>query len=151
MKMQFFWSSLFFSFIIAHAQTNEWAEVEKIFGRKGAVQGDVCKIAFPRAEKIIENEMEVPPFIGMATAINLQMIGERAATTGDFVLLANEVNPAVKALTENGIAVTALHNHMLFESPRLFFLHFCGFDTPEKLACGLKAALEKTNSAKRPR
>jgi len=94
--------------------------------------------------------MEVPPFMGMATAINLQMIGERAANTGDFVLLATEVNPVVKALTENGIAVTALHNHMLFESPRLFFLHFWGFDTPEKLARGLKATLDKTNSAKRP-
>jgi hypothetical protein len=59
------------------------------------------------------------------------------------------VNPVVHALTENGIAVTAIHSHMLFESPRLFFLHFWGVDEPEKLARGLKAALDKTNSGKK--
>jgi hypothetical protein len=92
--------------------------------------------------------MDIPPFMGMATAFNFQIAGEKAATTGDFVLLPSEVNPVVKALTENGITVTAIHNHMLFESPRLIFLHFWGFDNPEKLATGLKAAIERTNSVK---
>ena len=72
--------------------------------------------------------------------------GVMAATTGDFVLLANEVNPVVKALTENGIIVTALHNHMLYDNPRLFMMHFWAVGDPAKLAVGLKAALDKTNS-----
>ena len=87
--------------------------------------------------------------MGVANAINFQMVGEKTATTGDFVLLASEVNPVVKALREHDIAVTAIHNHMLTESPRLFFLHFWAVDEPEKLAQGLKAALDKTNSAKK--
>ena len=69
-----------------------------------------------------------------------------AATTGDFVLLADEVNPVIKALTENGIVVTAVHNHMLFDDPRLFMMHFWAVGDPEKIAIGLKAALDKTNS-----
>jgi hypothetical protein len=90
--------------------------------------------------------MEMPAAMGMATGINFQMDGNNAAVTGDFVLLADEVNPVVKALTENGIAVTAIHNHMLYDDPRLFMLHFWAVSDPEKLAIGLKAALDKTNS-----
>jgi hypothetical protein len=84
--------------------------------------------------------------MGMATAINFQMDGNRAGITGDFVLLASEVNPVIRALTENGIVVTAVHNHMLYDDPRLFMLHFWAVNDPEKLAKGLKAALDKTNS-----
>jgi len=131
----------------APATELNWSKVESTLGYTGQRKGNVIQFGIPRAEKITENGMEVPPFMGMATAINLQMAGEKAATTGDFVLLADEVNPVVKALTENGIAVTAIHNHMLFESPRLFFLHFWGFDAPEKLAASLKAALDKTRRA----
>ncbi len=132
----------------APATEPDWSKVEAALGYTGQRKGRVLQFGIPRAEKITENGMEVPPFMGMATAINLQMIDEKAATTGDFVLLANEVNPVVKALTENGIAVTAIHNHMLFESPRLFFLHFWGYEAHDKLAAGLKAALDKTNSMK---
>jgi len=90
--------------------------------------------------------MEMPPSMGMATGINFQMKDNMAAITGDFVLLATEVNPVIKALTENGITVTAVHNHMLFDNPRLFMMHFWAVSDPEKLATGLKAALDKTNS-----
>ena len=93
--------------------------------------------------------MEVPPFMGMATGINIQMAGDSAATTGDFVLLADEVNPVIRELLNHGIAVTAIHNHMLYESPRMFMVHFWGHDDPVKLAQGLKAALDKTNSVRK--
>src|SRR6185369_14905501 len=126
----------------------DWAKVEAILGKAGQKKANLLQLGFPRREKIKEHGMEVPPFLGMATAINLQMVGNRAATTGDFVLLGDEVNPVVQALTSHNIAVTAIHSHMLNESPRLFFLHFWGYDEPEKLASGLKAALDKTNSKK---
>ncbi len=129
--------------------TIDRTKVESIIGWTGQHKGNLLKISIPRAETITENGMEVPPSMGVANAINFQMIGEKAATTGDFVLLASEVNPVVKALTEHGIAVTAIHNHMLTESPRLFFLHFWAVDDPEQLAKGLRAALDKTNSAKK--
>ncbi len=93
--------------------------------------------------------MEIPPSMGAATGINFQPTGSgKAAVTGDFVLIASEVNPVIKTLNENGIAVTALHSHMLNESPRLFFMHFWANDNANKLAKGLRAALDKTNSAK---
>jgi hypothetical protein len=127
----------------------DWSKVESILGRSGMRKGNILQFGIPRVETITENGMEIPSFMGMATALNMQLIGENAATTGDFVLLASEVNPVVHALIQNGIAVTAIHNHMLFESPRLFFLHFWGVGQPEKLALGLKAALNKTNSEKK--
>ena len=138
---------------MATAQTEpgpsaDWSKVEAILGQTGQKKGALLQLSFPRMETIRENGMTVPPFLGMATGLNLQLVGGKAATTGDFVLLAQEVNPVVRALTEHGIAVTAVHSHMLFESPRLFFLHFWGYDDPEKLANGLKAALEKINLAK---
>jgi Domain of Unknown Function (DUF1259) len=63
-------------------------------------------------------------------------------------MTAKEVNPVIKALRQNGIAVTALHSHMLEEQPRLFFMHFWANDDATKLAKGLRAALDQTNSAK---
>jgi hypothetical protein len=87
--------------------------------------------------------------LGLATAIGFQPTGGgKAAITGDFVLTADEVNPVIKALRSNGIEVTAVHSHMLTEQPRLFFMHFWANDDAVKLAKGLRAALDKTASAK---
>ena len=124
----------------------DWSAVEAVLGTKGKKNGSVLSYGFPRAERLMESGMEMPAPMGMATGINLQMDGTRAATTGDFVLLAGEVNKVVAALETNGITVTAIHNHMLYDEPRLFMLHFWGVGDPGKLAQGLKAALEKTNS-----
>jgi Domain of Unknown Function (DUF1259) len=93
--------------------------------------------------------MEIPPAMGVATAINFQPTGQgKAAISGDFVLLASEVNPVIRALRTHGIEVEAMHNHMLFEQPRLYFLHFWANDDAVKLAHGLRAALDETNSQK---
>lgn len=126
----------------------DWTKVEAIFAKTGQKKGNLFQISFPRKETIKEHGMDVPPYMGMATGINIQAVGNKAATTGDFVLIGDEVNPVVKALTSHSIAVTAIHSHMLHESPRLFFLHFWGYDEPEKLASGLKAALDKVKLAK---
>ena len=91
--------------------------------------------------------METPPTMGTATAINFQPTGDgRAAITGDFVLVANEVDPVLRVLRTNGIEVTALHNHMLNDEPRLFFMHFWANDDAAKLARGLRAALDRMNN-----
>jgi hypothetical protein len=117
-------------------------------GRKGTVNGGVLQFSVPRCEKISEGGMEIPPAMGTATAINFQPTGNnKAAITGDFVLLGSEVNPVIRALREGGIQVTAIHSHMLTEEPRLFFMHFWANDDAVKLAKALHGALEKTNSA----
>jgi hypothetical protein len=93
--------------------------------------------------------MTVPGSMGLGTAMNFQPTGGgKAAITGDFVLLGSEVNPVIKALRQNGIQVTAIHSHMLEEQPRLFFMHFWANDNAVKLAKGLRAALDQTNSKK---
>jgi hypothetical protein len=130
----------------AAPQTPDWSKVTAILGTTGKQNGMLLQFGFPRNEKLLESGMEMPPAIGMATAINFQMDGNRAGITGDFVLLADEVNPVFKALLENGITATAIHNHMLYDEPRLFMMHFWAVGDPEQLAKGLKAALDKTNS-----
>ena len=98
----------------------EVPKIEKALGRSAKENSGVYQFSIPRAEKVMEGEMEVPPSMGVATAINFQPTGAgRAAITGDFVLTATEVNLVLRALRENGIAVTAIHSHMLSESPPL--------------------------------
>ena len=125
------------------------ASIDNIIGAQGKANGGVLQYGIPRAEKIAESGMPVPPALGSAIAINFQPTGGgKAAITGDFVLIAKEVNPVAKALRDNGIEVTALHNHMLDDQPRLFFMHFWANDDAQKLAKGLRAALDKVNTAK---
>jgi hypothetical protein len=123
------------------------AKLEAILGFTGKDAGGVFQFSIPRQEKIMDGGMEIPPSMGTATAINFQPAGSgRAAITGDFVLVASEVNPVIKALREHGIEVTAIHSHMLNEEPRLFFMHFWANDDAVKLATSLRAALEQTKS-----
>jgi hypothetical protein len=118
------------------------AAIDTALGAKGKNAGGVYQFGIPRAKPIIEAGMQIPPAMGTAIGINFQPTGGgKAAITGDFVLTANEVNPVAKALREHGIEVTAIHNHMLGEQPRLFFLHFWANADAVKLAQGLKAAL----------
>jgi len=129
----------------APADDKVYDAVQQALGRKGTLAGTVLQVGVPRAEKIEENGMEIPATMGMATALNFQRVGDNVATTGDFVLLASEVNPVLHELRAHGIAVTALHSHMLAETPRLFFMHFWAVDSPEKIGAGIKAALSKVN------
>lgn len=118
-------------------------KVQAVMGRKGSLAGRVLQVAVPRAARIEEDGMEVPASVGMATALNFQVVGGQVAATGDFVLVAQEVNPVIRELEAHGIQVTALHSHMLRETPRLFFMHFWALDEPERVAAGLKTALAK--------
>ena len=123
------------------------AAFARALGREGRAAGSVYGVAVPRAEPVRDEGMEVPTAMGSATAINLQAAGNgRGAVTGDFVLTANEVVPVQRALVEHGIEVTAIHNHMLQDEPRIFFMHFWGVGEPEKLGEGLRAAIDRTNS-----
>jgi len=127
-------------------------QLDQIIGAKGQANGGVYQFAVPRRDPITEHGASlIPPGpTGVATAINFQPSGGgKAAITGDFVLLGEEVNPVIKALRTNGIEVTAIHSHMLTEQPRLFFMHFWANDDALKLAKGLREALDKTASASR--
>ena len=125
------------------------ASIDQALGAKGKDNGGIYQFSIPRAEAVKDGGMAVPPAMGTAQAINFQPTGGgKAAITGDFVLIAKEVPQVLKALRENGIEVTAVHNHMLDDQPRLFFLHFWANDEAAKLAQGLKAALAHVAIAK---
>jgi hypothetical protein len=127
------------------------AKLDEIIGAKGQANGGVYQFGVPRRDPVTENGVQiVPPGpMGAATAINFQPTGGgKAAITGDFVLIGEEVNAVIKALRTNGIDVTAIHSHMLTEQPRIIFLHFWANDEALKLAKGLREALDKTASAK---
>jgi hypothetical protein len=122
------------------------AAIDTILGFKGSANGGVYQVSVPRAETISEGGMALPPSMGTAIAINFQPTGEgRAAISGDFVLLGGEVNPVLKTLREHGIEVSALHSHMIDDSPHLFFMHFWANDDARRLAQGLRAALDLAN------
>jgi len=118
-------------------------------GVTGKGNSGVYQVSVPRPETIRDGGEEIPPSMGVATAINVQpTTSGRAVTTGDFVLLPSEVNAVIRALNSHGIAVTALHSHLMTEQPHVLFMHFWGDDDAMKLAHGLRAALDATAMAK---
>jgi hypothetical protein len=120
------------------------AAVARTLGVTGKVNGGVYQVSVARRDRVTDHGMEVLPSMGVATAINFQPTGGgKAAITGDFVMTAREVNPVIRALRAHGIEITALHSHMLTESPRLFFMHFWANDDAVTLAHGLRAALDE--------
>ena len=136
-------------------------QLDQLLGYAGKANGGVYQFSVPRAEKIVDSGMtganmpgmdpmgiELPPAIGVATAINFQATGDgKALITGDFVLLGGEIASVSRILQGSGINVTAVHSHSYTESPRLFYLHFFANDDPATLAASLRAALNQTNSA----
>jgi hypothetical protein len=125
------------------------AMIDRTLGAKGKANNGVYQVSLTRAETITSASMAVPDAMGSAEAINFQSTGDgKAAISGDFVLIAKEVNPVLRVLRESGIEVTGLHNHMLDDEPRLFFMHFWANDDVVILATGLKAALDKINLAR---
>jgi hypothetical protein len=120
--------------------------IDRIIGRPGKANGGVYQFAIPRREAITEGAMAVGASMGTGTGINFQPTGGgKAAVTGDFVLLAKEVDPVMRSLRASGIEVTALHSHMLGEQPRLYFMHFWAVADAQRLATGLRSALDKMN------
>ena len=118
------------------------AAIDTALGAKGTNSGGIYQVGIPRAQPVMAMGMAVPGPMGGAESINFQPLGgSKAAITGDFILAASEVEPVIRALRNNGIDVTAIHNHMLDDNPRMFFVHFWAHDDLNKLLTGLKAAL----------
>ena len=125
--------------------------IDRIMGYRGQDSGGIYQFGIPRAQPVTDQGMALPGAMGAAIAINFQPTGSgKAAITGDFVLLGKEVNPVLKAMRDNGIEVTALHSHMIDDSPHLFFMHFWANDDVAKLTRGLRAALDLADVKPKP-
>jgi len=123
--------------------------LDEIIGAKGEMSAGVYKYTIGRPDvKLKEHGAPVSTFMGFNTWAAWQGTPEKAAVCGDFTMLTDEVAPVIKALVENGIEVVAVHNHMVQEEPRIFFLHYWGVGPVEKLAKGLKEAIDKTSTKK---
>lgn len=123
--------------------------LDKLVGSKGKMSQGVYKHTIGRTDVgLKDHNATVSSFAGFNTWAAWQGTPERAAVAGDFAMLEDEVAPVIKALVENGIEVVAVHNHMVHEEPRIFFLHYWGVGAAEKLAQGLKAALDQTGKGK---
>lgn len=125
------------------------ASLDSIIGAKGEMAKGVYKYTIGRPDvQLQEHGIPVSTFLGFNTWAAWQGTPQKAVVCGDFTMLENEVGPVIKALVENGIEVVAVHNHMVFEKPRIFFLHYWGVGSAQQLAKGLKSALDQTGKAK---
>ena len=121
------------------------ARLNNILGSTGEMSRGVYKHTIGRPDvNLKDHNSEVTSFLGFNTWASWQGTPEKAAVAGDFAMLEDEVASVIKALVENGIEVVAVHNHMVHEEPRIFFLHYWGVGPAEQLAKGLKAALDQT-------
>ena len=134
----------------AAAAEGEWDAVAKAIGRPGTeMPGGVYRVGIPRSDlTVLVDGVQLRPALALGSYLAFHKAGKEAMVMGDLVLLQEEVNPVLNVLRDNGIDVTALHSHMLDEQPRLFFMLFWANDDAQKLADGLKAALDKTKRAK---
>jgi hypothetical protein len=125
--------------------TLDTKKLDDILGQKAEMSKGVYKYTIGRPDvQLKEHGVTVTTFMGFNTWAAFQGTPDHAAVAGDFTMLENEVAPVIKALVENGIEVVAVHNHMVHEQPRIFFLHYWGVGNAEQLARGLKAALDQT-------
>lgn len=130
--------------------TLDRATLERIMGRTGTIAGGgVLQFSIPRAEPITEEGKPIPNPMGVTTAVNFQPAGAgQVATTGDFILVADEVEPVVAALVKGGVEVTALHSHMVGEQPHAYFMHFWAVGSADQVAGTMRKAVDLTKSQK---
>jgi len=123
-----------------------WADIESDIGLRGETIGEVLQFTLPRLGSITMNGNELPFTLGLATSMRFQRFAEKVVSTGVFVLTADEINPVIKALTENGIRVTSVNSQLATENPHLFFVHYWAYDYPHYVVYGLRTALGLTKS-----
>ncbi len=128
----------------AALDTNRIAQITSLSGAWNAAEG-VFKVSAPRNDvKVSVDGWTMPPFMGLTSwAAFTAGKGAEAMVMGDLVLFQDEVNPVMSAALENGLSVTALHNHFFFDEPKVYFMHIGGEGTVEKLAGGVRKALDR--------
>src|SRR4030095_11960854 len=125
--------------------TLDTKKLDEILGYKAEMNKGVYKYTIGRPDvKLTEHGVPVSSYLGFNTWAAWQGAPEKAAVAGDFTMLENEVEPVLKALIDGGIEVVALHNHMVHEQPRIFFLHYWGVCNAEQMVNTLRSALDHT-------
>jgi hypothetical protein len=147
-----FFSALIHTLLAAGLDT---ARIDQITGLKGKFnqKEGVYKITFPRDDvKVAVDGWPMPPFMGLGTWAAFTATQNGAMVMGDTVLFEDEVNAAMSAALDNGLNVTALHNHFFFEEPKVYFMHIEGEGTADKLAGAVRKVydtIKRTRAANR--
>ena len=142
---------IIYSLSFGHSQqptTSDWKPVEQALGKAGAMQpGDVYKVSFPRSDlKVTVAGVELKPALALGTWVAFKRMGEMTVVMGDLVLTENEVEPVLSKLQQGGIETTALHNHVLNESPRVMYMHIHAMGEAVTLAKAVHDALALTKT-----
>src|SRR5262245_7134116 len=131
----------------ASAQGVDWDKVDAALGRKAAVNGDVHRYGFPRMDlNVTLDGVTIKPALALGGWVAFKPMHGDAMVMGDLVLLENEINPVVTKLIENGIEITAVHNHLLRANPATFYLHIVGTGDPVKMATAIHTALAQSKT-----
>ena len=133
---------------MARAQAIDWQKVNDAFGRKAAViSGDAHRYGFPRTDlSVTLNGVAIKPALALGGWVAFKAMNDDAMVMGDVVLLEDEINPVMTTLIENGIEITALHNHLLRANPATFYLHIGGMGDPVKMATAIRTALAQSKT-----
>ena len=145
---------IFTAFITASVAAGlNTARIDELTGLKGKMneKEGVYKVTFPRDDvKVVVNGWPMPPFMGLGTWAAFKGESDKAIVMGDTVLFEDEVNPVMSVALDNGLSVTALHNHFFFDHPKVYFMHIEGEGTTEKLASAVKKVYDTTKAIRGP-
>lgn len=131
----------------ANAQAVDWKLVDKEMGRSAAVSGDVHRYGFPRSDlKVTVDGVAIRPALALGGWVAFKPAANGAMVMGDLVLLETEINPVMTKLIENGIEITAVHNHVLRSAPATFYMHIGGHGDPVKMASAIRVALGESQT-----
>src|SRR4051812_12446557 len=126
----------------AGAQEINWGKLDETLGRKAQVTGDVHRYGFPRTDlNVTLDGVTIKPGLALGGWVAFKPMHGGAMVMGDLVLLETEINPVMAKMIENGLEITAVHNHLLRASPATFYMHVGGHGDPEKLATAIRDAL----------
>src|SRR5215831_6257419 len=133
---------------LARAQAIDWQKVDDAFGRKPAVvAGDVHRYGFPRSDlNVALDGVTIKPALALGGWVAFKPMQGGAMVMGDLVLLETEINPVMTKLIENGIDITAVHNHLLRANPETFYMHIAGQGDPVKIATAIRDALAESKT-----
>jgi hypothetical protein len=135
--------AIFASTSMASAQAIDWQKIDDAFGRKpAAVAGDVHRYGFPRTDlNVTLDGVAIKPALALGGWVAFKPMGRDVMVMGDLVLLETEINPVMAKMIENGLEITAVHNHLLRANPATFYMHVGGHGDPVKLATAIRDAL----------
>jgi hypothetical protein len=139
--------ALLASMLPAAAQGIDWQKVDDAFGRKAAVSGDVHRYGFPRTDlSVTLDGVTIKPALALGGWVAFKPMHGEVMVMGDLVLLETEINPVMAKLIENGVSITAVHNHLLRAIPATFYMHVGGHGDPVKMATAIKTALAESKT-----